>query len=163
MRGTSEITPLLRHKPHRSRSPDNLEDIESQKPRVRARYTYSSITEEAGKRIRGLGAAMNPRAWNKKTAWEKAVMGPMRCSPAVIVGLLLNILDALSYGKLPPRPFLATYSTNDVQGMILFPLGNPVFASLGPAGISIFYVSTIVSQLTFSWPVHSKVELDRNL
>lgn len=34
--------------------------------------------------------------------------------------------------------------------MILFPLGNPVFASLGPAGISIFYVSTIVSQLTFS-------------
>ena len=34
--------------------------------------------------------------------------------------------------------------------MILFPLGNPVFANLGPAGISIFYVSTIVSQLTFS-------------
>lgn len=35
-------------------------------------------------------------------------------------------------------------------GMILFPLGNPIFANLGPAGISIFYVSTIVSQLTFS-------------
>lgn len=34
--------------------------------------------------------------------------------------------------------------------MILFPLGNPIFASLGPAGISIFYVSTIVAQLTFS-------------
>jgi sulfate permease, SulP family len=34
--------------------------------------------------------------------------------------------------------------------MILFPLGNPIFSSLGPAGISIFYVSTIVSQLTFS-------------
>ena len=34
--------------------------------------------------------------------------------------------------------------------MILFPLGNPIFANLGPAGMSIFYVSTIVSQLTFS-------------
>lgn len=35
--------------------------------------------------------------------------------------------------------------------MILFPLGNPIFADLGPAGISIFYVSTIISQLTFSF------------
>ena len=34
--------------------------------------------------------------------------------------------------------------------MILFPLGSPVFASLGSAGISIFYVSTIISQITFS-------------
>lgn len=35
--------------------------------------------------------------------------------------------------------------------MILFPLGSPVFANLGSAGISIFYVSTIISQLTFSF------------
>lgn len=35
--------------------------------------------------------------------------------------------------------------------MILFPLGKPIFAGLGSAGISIFYVSTIVSQLTFSF------------
>jgi len=34
--------------------------------------------------------------------------------------------------------------------MILFPLGSPVFAGLGSAGISIFYVSTIISQITFS-------------
>ncbi len=34
--------------------------------------------------------------------------------------------------------------------MILFPLGSPIFAHLGSAGISIFYVSTIVSQLIFS-------------
>lgn len=34
--------------------------------------------------------------------------------------------------------------------MILFPLGKPIFSQLGSAGISIFYVSTIVSQLTFS-------------
>jgi SulP family sulfate permease len=35
--------------------------------------------------------------------------------------------------------------------MILFPLGSPIFAGLGSAGISMFYVSTIISQLTFSF------------
>ncbi|RWA14290.1 hypothetical protein EKO27_g801 [Xylaria grammica] len=129
--GVSETTPLLSHKSPRSRSPDDIEDIESQKPRGRERDTCSSIREEAGKKLRSLGTVMDPRTWDKAT-WKKATMGPMRCLPAVIVGLLLNILDALSYG------------------MILFPLGNPVFANLGPAGISIFYVSTIISQLTFS-------------
>lgn len=34
--------------------------------------------------------------------------------------------------------------------MILFPLGQPVFAKLGPDGISMFYVSCIVSQLVYS-------------
>jgi len=34
--------------------------------------------------------------------------------------------------------------------MILFPLGSPIFSHLGSAGISIFYVSTIISQVTFS-------------
>ena len=34
--------------------------------------------------------------------------------------------------------------------MILFPLGQPIFEKLGPAGISMFYVSCIVSQLVFS-------------
>ncbi|ORY87148.1 sulfate transporter family-domain-containing protein [Protomyces lactucae-debilis] len=52
--------------------------------------------------------------------------------PAVVLGLLLNILDALSYG------------------MILFPLGTPIFANLGADGISMFYVSCIISQLVFS-------------
>ena len=34
--------------------------------------------------------------------------------------------------------------------MILFPLGQPVFANLGADGISMFYVSCIVSQLVYS-------------
>ena len=34
--------------------------------------------------------------------------------------------------------------------MILFPLGNLTFEGLGPDGISMFYVSCIVSQLTYS-------------
>ncbi|CAK7206384.1 hypothetical protein SEUCBS139899_009176 [Sporothrix eucalyptigena] len=72
------------------------------------------------------------KCWDRRQFWDNFVVAPISCLPAVIVGLLLNILDALSYG------------------MILFPLGNPIFAHLGSAGISIFYVSTIVSQIVFS-------------
>lgn len=34
--------------------------------------------------------------------------------------------------------------------MILFPLGQSIFEKLGSAGISMFYVSCIVSQLVYS-------------
>ena len=34
--------------------------------------------------------------------------------------------------------------------MILFPLGQPIFEDLGPDGISMFYVSCIVSQIIYS-------------
>ncbi|KAI0404788.1 sulfate transporter family-domain-containing protein [Xylaria palmicola] len=129
---TSETTPLLRPKSQRPQPPADIVDVESQKPRARWSNTRMSIREAVKKEIRGISAIVNPKTWNRKTIWDKAVMGSIRCLPAVIVGLLLNILDALSYG------------------MILFPLGNPIFANLGPAGISIFYVSTIVAQLTFS-------------
>lgn len=79
-----------------------------------------------------LRTATNPKSWNKQDVWNYGLRQPASFIPSVILGLLLNILDALSYG------------------MILFPLGNPVFAGLGPDGISMFYVSCIVSQLTYS-------------
>ncbi|CCK68533.1 Vsb1p KNAG_0B00860 [Huiozyma naganishii CBS 8797] len=52
--------------------------------------------------------------------------------PASILGLLLNILDALSYG------------------MIIFPITEPIFSQLGPSGLSMFYISTVISQFTYS-------------
>ncbi|CEP60318.1 Vsb1p LALA0_S01e07954g [Lachancea lanzarotensis] len=55
-----------------------------------------------------------------------------RYVPAVILGLLLNILDALSYG------------------MIIFPITEPLFAHMGPSGMSMFYISCIVSQVIYS-------------
>ncbi|KAJ6558135.1 sulfate transporter family-domain-containing protein [Mycena capillaripes] len=51
--------------------------------------------------------------------------------PAVVLGCLLNILDGVSYG------------------MIIFPTSAP-FDNLGPMGVSIFFVSTVVSQLTYT-------------
>ncbi|KAJ5942337.1 hypothetical protein N7516_002505 [Penicillium verrucosum] len=77
-------------------------------------------------------ALSNPKSWDRRVIWKEAVVYPASLVPAVLLGLLLNILDALSYG------------------MILFPLGEPLFAHLGTDGISMFYVSTIISQVVFS-------------
>lgn len=68
----------------------------------------------------------------KENIIKEGIVRPVRYLPSVVLGLLLNILDGLSYG------------------MILFPLAEPVFSHLGPAGLSMFYVSCIVSQLTYS-------------
>ncbi|KAL8736221.1 MAG: hypothetical protein Q9166_000376 [cf. Caloplaca sp. 2 TL-2023] len=74
----------------------------------------------------------HPKSWNSKIICKKDLLKPASYTLPVILGLMLNILDALSYG------------------MILFPLGQPIFANLGPDGISMFYVSCIVSQLVYS-------------
>jgi sulfate permease, SulP family len=74
----------------------------------------------------------HPKSWDRHVIWQEGVVHPVSLLPAVFLGLLLNILDALSYG------------------MILFPLGEAIFSDLGSDGISIFYISTIISQLVFS-------------
>lgn len=73
----------------------------------------------------------NPRNYTTH-ALKKGVVTVTTMSSAVFLGLLLNLLDALSYGY------------------ILFPLGSPIFAQTGPDGISIFFVSCIVAQLCYS-------------
>ncbi|KAL8295419.1 hypothetical protein RB597_008688 [Gaeumannomyces tritici] len=135
----TETTPLLSVRSHHSPAtsdPGLDSDLEDQKfPQPRP---WHSAISNTGRRIAGAASSLvdaardQPTSLNRRSMWETLVVAPVSCLPAVIVGLLLNILDALSYG------------------MILFPLGDPVFASLGPAGISIFYVSTIVSQVTYS-------------
>ena len=77
-------------------------------------------------------ALCNPKRWDRRSIWNDGVVYPISLLPSVFLGLLLNVLDALSYG------------------LILFPLGEPLFSDLGSDGISMFYVSTIVSQLFFS-------------
>ncbi|KAF9039032.1 hypothetical protein BJ165DRAFT_362262 [Panaeolus papilionaceus] len=55
----------------------------------------------------------------------------VKAIPAVLLGALLNVLDGISYG------------------MIIFP-ATGVFAGLGPMGVSMFFVSTVVAQLTYT-------------
>jgi SulP family sulfate permease len=82
--------------------------------------------------IAGVGRSLlNPKNYTKDTAVAGA-KASLQTVSAVFLGLLLNILDALSYGY------------------ILFPLGSEIFSSTGPDGISIFFVSCIISQLCYS-------------
>ncbi|OZJ06811.1 hypothetical protein BZG36_00004 [Bifiguratus adelaidae] len=68
----------------------------------------------------------------KRELCKELVIQPLVHIPAVFLGVLLNLLDAVSYG------------------LITFPLSNPIFADFGPDGISMFFVSTIISQLTYT-------------
>ncbi|KAF2223122.1 sulfate transporter family-domain-containing protein [Elsinoe ampelina] len=74
---------------------------------------------------------LNPKSWNKEKI-SRAIVQPVFVSPAVFLGVLLNLLDALSYG------------------IILFPLGEDIFSSMGADGVSMFYVSCIASQIVTS-------------
>lgn len=126
----SERTALLFDK---KRSPvfDGANEVESQKPgdQSTARLWYRTASS---KLRNGCYITTHPKTWSPKTILSEVVVRPAKLLPAVFLGLLLNILDALSYG------------------MILFPLGNKLFDSLGSDGIAIFYVSTIIAQLVYS-------------
>ncbi|KAJ2888776.1 hypothetical protein FB639_000404 [Coemansia asiatica] len=60
------------------------------------------------------------------------VLWPLQYVPAVVLGLILNLLDGLSYG------------------LIAFPVAEPAFRGLGPVGFSMFMLSTAASQAVFS-------------
>ncbi|KAI5839991.1 sulfate transporter family-domain-containing protein [Morchella snyderi] len=90
------------------------------------------VTWPSAKGLQAIKSVFHYKTWNREEMWEKGVVKTTKCLPAVFLGLLLNILDGLSYG------------------MILFPLGHDIFNNLGPDGLSIFYVSCIVSQLVYS-------------
>uniref|UniRef100_A0A060T743 ARAD1B20284p n=1 Tax=Blastobotrys adeninivorans TaxID=409370 RepID=A0A060T743_BLAAD len=80
---------------------------------------------------------LRPRWWPKAylsqdQLFASLVKQPIAYLPSVMVGTLLNILDGLSYG------------------MILFPVADPLFADMGMAGLSMFYISCIVAQLVYS-------------
>ena len=49
----------------------------------------------------------NHKKITKKELWENGVLAPVSYLPAVVLGLLLNVLDGLSYGKTPMKPFPA--------------------------------------------------------
>lgn len=97
----SEHTPLLR----RTTSSGTYEydvDVENQKGQPVKKWLRGLA--EGGHKVEGqvsraFAVAFNPRRWDRKAIWQNAIVTPASCLPAVAVGLLLNILDALSYGK----------------------------------------------------------------
>lgn len=69
---------------------------------------------------------------DRDTLIHDFIYRPVGYLPSVFLGTLLNVLDALSYG------------------MIMFPIGETIFSGMGPTGLSMFYMSTVISQLIYS-------------
>ena len=80
----------------------SIPDLESQKaPRktlVDRIKSAISHTRDDGSMI--INRVSNPKLWNKRAILTHGVYQPISYVPPVILGLLLNILDALSYGKI---------------------------------------------------------------
>ncbi|KAL9040151.1 MAG: hypothetical protein Q9180_002089 [Flavoplaca navasiana] len=135
---TEQTALLLEQQVHRlnlNNRHSYLGDLENQKT---SQHTTTEtrfrniLTAMTGYTRTATARLLHPKSWQSRAVWRQGLVKPASYIPAVILGLLLNILDALSYG------------------MILFPLGQPIFANLGVDGISMFYVSCIVSQLVYS-------------
>ena len=48
--------------------------------------------------VGAISTLLNPRRWNAKAIVRNGIVAPLTMLPAVFLGLLLNVLDALSYG-----------------------------------------------------------------
>lgn len=103
----TEHTPLLKTRSssetRRANGRDTTVDVESQK-RAEPRRRWLGRIVEAGRRAQtrcahAARAATDPDVWTPKALWRTLVVTPASCLPAVLVGLLLNVLDALSYGE----------------------------------------------------------------
>ena len=81
-------------------------DIESLKRSPQDQFvTFKHAIQQSTDRSRKLlQAIVTPKSWNRKTVWMEGVVRPASYLPAVLLGLLLNILDALSYGETSLSP-----------------------------------------------------------
>ena len=102
---TAPLLPMRSRESRRSYGTNHSErsavDAESQKgPRKRRWFQgFQNRDDHAqGKLTSFVTAVRHPSEWDRETLWQNIVVAPVSCLPAVVVGLLLNILDALSYG-----------------------------------------------------------------
>lgn len=87
-------------KPGSSGRPDKRQygtTSEDNSPHVRTIDAWAKVRD----RIAAvLYTVVNPKNWDKRTMWRKAIVEPAKTTPAVFLGWLLNVLDALSYGRM---------------------------------------------------------------
>ena len=93
----SESTTLL----NKRTAYGSIKDLEGQQvitsePKKRIRTILKRSREQAARIVR---VASNSKSWDRQQLWEYGVLQPASFMPPVVLGLLLNVLDALSYGK----------------------------------------------------------------
>ena len=105
----TETAPLLSVLSHqswqsyglRSTASRGVADLESQKTQASRSWASRAASSTYQTKLRAASFARrirDPKSWDRRALWQHIVVAPVACLPAVIVGLLLNILDALSYG-----------------------------------------------------------------
>lgn len=100
---SSERTPLLSKVSSSHSHPDwirgdhDLESLHTKRsqswPKLR---NVLQSTRERGTVV--VETAFNPKRWDRMAIWQNCVIAPAQSLPSVLLGMLLNILDALSYG-----------------------------------------------------------------
>lgn len=150
-----ERTPLLTEQHSNGNSPSNPaktgSDLERQhnQPSRKQNQLQKSLRVFRHRSAALVSTACHPSKWSTKAIWQRGIKRPFTLLPCVFLGVLLNVLDALSYGEWV-ECFFCPRNPDTCAGMILFPLGEKMFEQTGSDGISMFYVSCIVSQLVFS-------------
>lgn len=112
---------------------DAVEDEQSSLKRWMSQQDYQSLPEDT-REDRGNNNDGQTRRQHHNNGFgiERFCRNILHYFPSAVLGLLLNILDGLSYG------------------MIIFPITEPLFSHLGSTGLSMFYISTIISQCLYS-------------
>ena len=104
---TSLIPRLSASESHDHSIPQAQQDLEGQET-VTMRWSWSKMHRLIlWPREKGFTLARtlkNPKKWDRAALWRNVIVAPSSCLPAVALGLLLNILDALSYGRLHRIP-----------------------------------------------------------
>lgn len=100
---SSERTPLLTKQKSVEPHPDWIrgeQDVEGQLTRRQPSWPKlnNMVLWPKEKGLAVLRTIVNPKAWDRKAMFQHAVLEPAGCLPAVVLGALLNVLDALSYG-----------------------------------------------------------------
>ena len=88
-----------------------IKDIESQRTSEETQASELILAVQQSKaRFFGILRVITTRkSWNKYDIWEYGVRQPASLIPPVILGLLLNVLDALSYGPIKFIDMLMKY------------------------------------------------------
>lgn len=106
---SSERTPLLAKQRSVDHHPDWIrgeQDVEGQVTHRQPAWPklHNIVRWPTEKGVGVLQTIAHPKTWDRKAIFQHAVVEPVGCLPAVVLGLLLNVLDALSYGMSPiPR------------------------------------------------------------
>lgn len=99
--GATETTSLLASSRAGDRKPyGTTSDVECQtEQRVKPSKFWQRASETAHEAAEFLQRARNPKTWDRKAIFRAGVVDPVKSLPAVFLGLLLNVLDGLSYGE----------------------------------------------------------------